>query len=128
MLRERIRDPRNSRSSQSYAQVSDPHCLSPRLIEPARQQHLIWQRAATHIAQRIRQIEEIKHPQRAMPPSPMSAVPAIKIPAHLRPPRPKRSNLHPARKPNPRPTSNLLSAFPEVTCARVQPNCCTMKS
>ncbi len=41
---------------------------------------------------------------------------------------PKRSMIHPARKPKSGPMMSLLSAFPEVTCVRDHPNSRTMKS
>ena len=63
-----------------------------------------------------------------MLPSPTSAAPAIRIPAIISLRGPKRSTIQPAINPKTGPTTNLLKALPEVTCARVQPNCWTMKS
>ena len=63
-----------------------------------------------------------------MLPSPMSATPAMQTPAIIKRRGPKRSTSHPAKKPNAGPITNLLIAFPDVTCPRVQPNGRTMKS
>ena len=52
----------------------------------------------------------------------------MRIPATMRRRGPNRSTSQPARKPNNGPTTSLLSAFPDVTWARDQPNSRTMKS
>jgi len=59
---------------------------------------------------------------------PTSAPPAITIPAIISRRGPKRSTIQPAANPNSGPTSSLLIALPDVTCARDQPNSRTMKS
>lgn len=58
----------------------------------------------------------------------VSSIPVIQTPAIIKRRGPKRSTSHPAKKPDAGPITNLLMAFPDVTCPRVQPNCRTMKS
>ncbi len=62
------------------------------------------------------------------PPSPMRATPAITMPTSISRRGPKRSTMIPASQPKSGPTTSLLSAFPEVTCCRVQPRSFTKKS
>jgi hypothetical protein len=63
-----------------------------------------------------------------MLPSPIRATPANRMPSIISRRGPNRSTIHQATNPSKGPTTNLLSAFPEVTWARVHPNCWTMKS
>ena len=46
------------------AEIGEAHRLAARLVEPARQQHLVGQRPAAHIAERVEQVEQIEHPER----------------------------------------------------------------
>ena len=63
-----------------------------------------------------------------MPPRPMSAPPASRMPTSMIRLGPNRSMIQPARNPKSGPTTSLLRALPEVTCVRDHPNSCTMKS
>ena len=56
-LREAIRDQRNSGAAQADTEISKAHRFAPRAIKPLRQQNLIRQRSAAHIAEGIDQVE-----------------------------------------------------------------------
>ena len=59
-LRQREREERNERPADADAEVGDAHRLAAALVEPARQQHLVRQRPAEHIAERVEGVEEIE--------------------------------------------------------------------
>jgi len=60
---ERVREQRHQRAAHSDSQVGHAHRLPARGLEPARQQHLVGQRAAAHVAQGVQQVEEVERGQ-----------------------------------------------------------------
>ncbi len=54
----------HDRASDADAEIGESHRLAAGLVEPARHDDLIRQRAATDIAERVDEIEKIEHPER----------------------------------------------------------------
>ena len=46
------------------AEIREAHRPAARLVEPPREQHLVGQRAAADVAERVEDVEQVEHPQR----------------------------------------------------------------
>ena len=55
---------RHQRAADADPEIGEPHGTAARGREPARQQHLVRQRAAAHVAQRVEEIEKVEAGQR----------------------------------------------------------------
>ena len=64
-LRELEGDERHERAAETDAEIGEPHRASARRVEPAREQHLIRQRTAEDVPERVEQVEEVESRQRA---------------------------------------------------------------
>jgi hypothetical protein len=61
---ERVRDQRHQRAADADAEIGEAHRPPPPGVEPAREQHLVRQRPAQHVAERVAQVERVEHRQR----------------------------------------------------------------
>ena len=52
-LRQRVSEQRHQRAADADAEIRDAHRLAAALVEPARQQHLVGQRPAADVAERV---------------------------------------------------------------------------
>ena len=55
-----IREQRHERAADADAEIGDAHRLAAALVEPARQQHLVRQRPAEHVPERVEGVEEVE--------------------------------------------------------------------
>ena len=70
LLREPERQKRHDRAADPDAQVREPHRPAARRREPAGQEHLVRERPAAEIPERVEEIKEVKPRERADRPEP----------------------------------------------------------
>ena len=63
-LRQGVREQRHQRAADADAEVGDAHRLAAALVEPSRQQHLVRQRPAAHVTERVERVEQVEGAQR----------------------------------------------------------------
>ena len=61
-LRQTKREQRHDRAAEADAKVSNAHRLAARVVEPPRQQDLVWQRPAADVPERVESVEQVKAP------------------------------------------------------------------